>query len=366
MTELSARLETQRKMAELLEARNDDEILELPMENESVSFWSKAGTVRLDGTPVFVKRVPLTDPEVQSPYSTRNHYDLPDFYHYGVGSAGFGAYRELAGLKKASALVASGVAPAFPVLYHHRVLHCAAEPWRPWRGQLTQEEYIAYWGSSPAVARCIAGRAAASHELWLFLESFPQVVSDWLPDHQEATSSAIEQLAESAAALRSAGFVHFDAHLGNAVTDGTLIALVDFGLVSALEFEQSPAERMFVARHRHYDLGVIIASCHAWIMAAIAGRLSEERRSEVRKACRVAEESSYLEFMMGLLEHSRTLVGTMDLGAAFVESTERYLEVIRYMQTFLEDLQSGPAKDATYDDYELFARLKAADAPGLD
>jgi hypothetical protein len=199
----------------------------------------------------------------------------------------------------------------------------------------------------------------------MFLEFWPHVVTDWLPDHQDATSSVIEQLCQSAAALRSAGFVHFDAHLGNAVTDGTLTALADFGLVSALDFELNPVERAFVARHRYYDLGVIIASL-ALIMATVTNRLSDELRSEVKAACGIGEGSSYLEFMMGLLEHSRSIAGAIGLSPVFVETSERYLEVVRYVQTFLGDLQSRPAKDAVYDDTELYARLKAAEAPGLD
>jgi hypothetical protein len=44
------------------------------------------------GRPVFVKRVPLTDLERRHPGSTANLFDLPLFYQYGIGSAGFGAW----------------------------------------------------------------------------------------------------------------------------------------------------------------------------------------------------------------------------------------------------------------------------------
>lgn len=62
------------------------------------------GTVALldiGGTPVFVKRVPLTDLERQpeNVRSTANLFGLPAFFHYGVGvigGPGFGAWRELA------------------------------------------------------------------------------------------------------------------------------------------------------------------------------------------------------------------------------------------------------------------------------
>ncbi len=48
--------------------------------------------------PIFVKQIPLTDLEKQPENfrSTANIFKLPLSYQYGIGSAGFGAWRELA------------------------------------------------------------------------------------------------------------------------------------------------------------------------------------------------------------------------------------------------------------------------------
>jgi hypothetical protein len=58
----------------------------------------RSAELDIDGTRVFVKRIPLTDIEMRSENarSTANIFGLPMFYQYGVGSAGFGAWRELA------------------------------------------------------------------------------------------------------------------------------------------------------------------------------------------------------------------------------------------------------------------------------
>jgi hypothetical protein len=50
------------------------------------------------GTPVFVRRVPLTDLErrPENVRSTANLFALPVFCQYGLGGPGFGAWRELA------------------------------------------------------------------------------------------------------------------------------------------------------------------------------------------------------------------------------------------------------------------------------
>src|ERR1035441_812187 len=58
----------------------------------------RSAELDIDGTRVFVKRIPLTDVETrpENARSTANLFGLPMFYQYGVGSAGFGAWRELA------------------------------------------------------------------------------------------------------------------------------------------------------------------------------------------------------------------------------------------------------------------------------
>ena len=58
--------------------------------------WGENHIIKLGKSKVFVKRIPLTDLEYKHMFSTRNLYDLPTYYNYGVGSAGFlGFFREL-------------------------------------------------------------------------------------------------------------------------------------------------------------------------------------------------------------------------------------------------------------------------------
>src|SRR5580704_13660084 len=93
---------------------------------------------------VFVKRLPLTDIEAAHPYSSRNHFELPTFYSYGFGSAGFGAWRELAALQTVSDV--SGL----PVHLHHRVMpRSSPQQSLGW----SEEAYVRYWGGSPSVGR---------------------------------------------------------------------------------------------------------------------------------------------------------------------------------------------------------------------
>ncbi|GGV69632.1 hypothetical protein GCM10010228_25400 [Streptomyces massasporeus] len=83
-------------------------------------------SARLDvsGTPVFVKRVPLTDLE-QRPErrrSTANVFGLPMICQYGIGGPSFGAWREVAAHAMTTNWVLSGQFQGVPLMYHWRVL----------------------------------------------------------------------------------------------------------------------------------------------------------------------------------------------------------------------------------------------------
>src|SRR5258707_952567 len=57
--------------------------------SESRAGWGRNHTIDLRGSKVFVKRVPVTDTELDNFFSTKNLYSLPTYYNYGVGSRGF-------------------------------------------------------------------------------------------------------------------------------------------------------------------------------------------------------------------------------------------------------------------------------------
>ena len=68
----------------------------------------------LDGTPVFAKRIALTDRELTHPRSTANLFDLPMFCQYGIGSPGFNAWRELAASMIVTDAGLAGETESFP------------------------------------------------------------------------------------------------------------------------------------------------------------------------------------------------------------------------------------------------------------
>ncbi|MFC1407047.1 MULTISPECIES: hypothetical protein [Streptacidiphilus] len=217
----------------------------------------------IDGVRVFIKRIPLTDIETrpENARSTANLFGLPMFYQYGVGSAGFGAWRELAVHTMTTDWVVGNQYEGFPLMYHWRVL-----PDSPPEGFADAfggiDGAVAHWEGSAAVRERLEAIGRSSSSLVLFLEHVPHTLAAWLSDHRDAGPQGgagspypwvEEALARGAAFMSSRGLVHFDAHFHNILTDGRLIYFADFGLALSSDFELSAAEAEFLADHLSYD-----------------------------------------------------------------------------------------------------------------
>lgn len=220
----------------------------------------RSSILDLDGTLVFVKRVPLTDIEALPVHalSTVNLFGLPTYYQYGVGSAGFGAWRELAAHVMTTDWVLGHEYGGFPLLYHWRVLPDSAP-------EGVAEEFggvdaaVAYWDGSPAVRERLEAIGRSSASLVLFLEHVPHTLSAWLGEQRDTDSWGTtvarvrDALAEGTDFLSARGFVHFDAHFRNVLTDGRQLYFADLGLALSSDFDLSAVETTFLSDHRAYD-----------------------------------------------------------------------------------------------------------------
>ena len=249
--DLDARLRAHAELTERLKSLSDDQLASVGAE-VPVTWTAWAGHRRgvVGEYTIFMKRIPLTERELARPGSTRNVFDLPDYYNYGVGSAGFGAYREHQAHQVASELVLSGATPGFPLLHHHRVIPRLEVP-PPF--PIEHGRYLAMWNNSTAVAEYMTARLLATHEPWLVAEHIPHSVLRWHPENLDRTPDLLRELRQAAAALNDAGVLHFDASCGNAITDGERFYLCDFGLALSSHFELSGRERDFHRAHGNYD-----------------------------------------------------------------------------------------------------------------
>lgn len=312
-----------------LAALADDELVALLPEASYDQGWGASCTIVVDDAPVFLKRLPLTDVEVEKPGSTRNHFKLPTYYAYGVGSAGFGSWREVVAHRTTSGT------PGFPVLLHERVMPRTAMPRQdlPW----TSEGYVSYWNGNRRIGEYMAARDAATHEVWVLLEHLPQTGNEWVLANEAQVDVILEAAYDIVRRLGDLGIVHFDSHLGNVITDGDGFRLSDFGLAAGDHFELTAAERRFVDRHRYYDLGIVVASLGQQLM----GRLGTRRPSDLADAVEHIDE---LPFALA-----------PELQAAYTRLRAPMLYMVEHFARMMR-----PAKRSRYDDATLRDLLMAA------
>ncbi len=146
---MNERIETHNSCSKAFADLNGREIAELLDNAESfhTSMWSTSSLLNFNGTKVFVKKIPLTALErlPDNFQSTANLFNLPTYYQYGVGSAGFGAWRELASHVMTTDWVISGKCSHFPILYHWRVVPCDKPEAMNDEESERFERAVAYW-----------------------------------------------------------------------------------------------------------------------------------------------------------------------------------------------------------------------------
>jgi hypothetical protein len=235
----------------------------------------------VDGVPVFVKRIPLTDLERRPDHvmSTANLFDLPTFLQYGIGSPGFGVWRELAVHAMTTNWVLGGQWESFPVMYHWRVLARRPPPTETSTEDARFPRTVEYWGGSPAVRERYEQILRASAEVVVFVEYFPQNLSAWLAKQLAGDAETIDaacgmlerHLRADVAFMNSHGLLHFDAHFDNILTDGQRLYFADFGLATSSRFELTGVESAFFHRHRSYDTCQTMTELVNRLVKAFAG-----------------------------------------------------------------------------------------------
>lgn len=108
-------------------------------------------------------------------------------------------------------------------------------------------------------ARLTASQRATASVV-LLLESFPQNLRTWLEaaPSPAAVQIIVRELLAATSFLSAQGFVHFDAHFENILTDGHSVYLSDFGQALWSGFSLATDESDFLERHRDFDRGYVV------------------------------------------------------------------------------------------------------------
>lgn len=337
------------------------QLLALLTPSKSLKVWNDNQTLRVGRTKVFVKRVPVTPLEYDNPHSTKNHYRLPTYYNYGVGSVGFGIYREILAHIKTTNWVLEGAMPHFPLMYHHRIVPCktkttALPDW--------YDGYINHWNGNKRVDEMMRQRLQAPYEALIFLEHIPQTLHNWLPRNLEQTDRVILQAGKTLAFLRQQGLRHFDCHFHNILTDGTQIYLTDFGLALDSTTPMNRREKDFYNRHADFDCGQFLNGLGYYFMDRCL-RLSERRRGEFYRQLDIPKDISRGDLFEFLLANIETVhkKDALKLPAQYVKAVARYRPIIDLIHHFFSDLHHNRRKNTLLDHVALRRLLKAAKFP---
>jgi hypothetical protein len=232
--------------------------------------------LEINDTLVFVKRIPLTniEREPQNILSTANVFNLPIYSQYGIGSPGFGVWREIAAHTMSTNWVIAGECPNFPLMYHWRVLALPESG-----ANEALERNSGFLNEFAEVRARLDAMQGASSSIVIFLEYFPQNVHQWLSQevsagHQTAEAACFmleENLKAITSFINSRGMLHFDAHFWNILTDGEQLYFTDFGLAISSGFALSKAERDFFKQHHRYDQCYTITHLVKWLLIELFG-----------------------------------------------------------------------------------------------
>jgi serine/threonine protein kinase len=306
-------------------------------ESELSIGWGVNQTIVLDQSKIFVKRIPLTSLEHDNLFSTRNLYHLPTYYNYGVGSAGFGAFRELVTHLKTTHWVLNETITTFPLMYHYRII--------PFSGQRIEMEverrksYVEYWGNSANIEK--------------------YVVETWLLEHPTALQHSLEDLRRTIDFLRSKGIIHFDAHFHNVLTDGEQTYLTDFGLVLDKSFALTSDEEFFLDQHTFYDSGEVLWNVGHLIRLQYDLCSEDDQRRMMAKYGITGDLQPY-EVRSRLLENIEQIHadGDMPLDAFYIASIVKYRNIITLMQNFFSEMRRNNQKDTKFDHSKLQRLLR--------
>jgi len=294
----------------------------------------------VEGVSVIIKKIALTDTELQNPGSTRNIFGLPLKYQYRVGSAGFGVWREEAAHKITTDWVLRGECENFPLMYHSRDMP------RTTKREPTEEieGIVEYWDSDTNIEGRLRAKDASVRDVVIFMEDSQKTLRDYL--HVEMGKDTITpekiaklecELNKVAAFMKSKGFLHMDSHALNVMVKDEQLYFIDFGLALSQEFELSPEEIAFLEKHGDYD--------HYLVLYDLTTKLLE---GAIIKAH--GKEGVHEKIKAYFLGKDNTI---SDLPRHIVAFAERNKSICALMGTFYRDLQSDLTKNTPFPADEL-------------
>ena len=173
--------------------------------------------------------------------------------------------------------VLSDECPNFPMMYSWRI--CPVNEVRTMHDADVKKlkETVENWNNSKEILKRLQAINASSRDLVVFLEYIPDVLWRWLHLEFAKDNECIDYAMNMSERdihlindfLKTKGFVHFDAHFGNYITDGKRLYLTDFGLALSEKFDLSVAERNLLERRKDYDRCQSLTNLVNWLVVKL-------------------------------------------------------------------------------------------------
>ena len=345
--DLKTRIDAYCKLSTHFAYLDDEQLNSLFDSERNTRSWGENHIIKVGKSKVFVKKIPLTELESNHMFSTKNLYDLPTYYNYGVGSAGFGVFRELLTHIRTTNWVLQGAIENFPLMYHYRIVPRSGE--KKDLDMEWYERYVRYWNSNENIGKYIVDRTNAKYEVILFLEYIPYTFSKWFEKNLNQLDAFISEIPDTITFLRKNGIIHFDVHFNNILTDGDKPYLTDFGLALDRRFDLSETEQAFFRKNTHYDYGEYLL-CIGEHLPSVYQGLAKTKKKKIMQRYGLKDDTPYLESLVILLENILEIYtdGLMKLNENYVDALIKYRSIIILMAEFFEDMQRNDRKDTKY------------------
>jgi len=255
---MNERLNKYNKTKDILSYTSSTDLIKLMIKGIVGQGYGINSIIDVNDTKIFIKAIPMTKIDLENMYDTSNIHNLPMYYHYGVGSAGFGCWRELAFHIKASNWVINNKCPHFPILYHYRIIENINVATKLKKYKFNKSDFE-YWDSNENIELYIKNRTNTNYFIVMCLEYFPLTLKD-TNIIEENVYWYQKQILTIILFLKKHEVIHFDAHLGNILTDKKILILTDFGLVLDKSFSLSKQEILFFNRNINYDKATLISN----------------------------------------------------------------------------------------------------------
>jgi len=336
-----------------LAAVSDKELSEMLERSKTGDGWGSTHLFDFRGNKVFAKKITVTEREFQNGHSLENIYDLPEFYNYGLNSAGLGAFRELHAHTCTTNWALEGKVSGIPLMYHHRILERSGP--NETIDEAKHRQNIKYWNNDQNIDLMLRDRASAPYEIVLCLEWIPHCLGyrDWFAENTHRINDVMDGLFDTLANLGQLGFQHFDSNFNNFLTDGTTFYASDFGLTVTTYNCISDTEKEFYDRHTAYPQASFMASTTWHLTYIYFDLLTDQQRAQINNLLGDQFYLNDIQLRIWILENLEKLNDNyFKLHPTYLMFLMKYRKPILIASRFIQTMISNDAKNTVFPNEE--------------